>query len=307
MKKLFLMLLAACTLSLAFTACGKDDNNENNETNQGGGGGEQPVVTAEYDCSAAIGMNVQQMLATYGEPTMGEGTFYAYMFENQKVSTLSFLINPDNQKVYTVYEILTEGAYTVEELTTYFGGKYTLYGKEDVPGDDEEGIAPYTNYFYGNAAKQDDATLIITVSGNTSIYFVNPKNEPAIEPSDNVFAEWSPIDIISLIGEPWADLEEDYGDAFMPMSGMQYADCSDNEWVTAFALSFDDNNAVSSITLFFDDGLEPSVICEYFTENGWTVSEGEPGEEEEPTYIIYNETYEMILSAEMGRVSLRMK
>lgn len=320
MKKFYLMLLAATTLSFGFTACGNDDedntpkketNNGQGENNQGDNGktdngNGETEGTAAFDYSEAIGMNVNQILAKYGEPSMNFETFYSYSFTNQKVSSVTLMLNADNQQVYNVMEILTEGAYTAEELQAYFGKKYTFYLKEDIPGDEEEGIAPSASYTYGNTEKQEDATLVITVSGNSSISYENPKNTPADVPGEEPFEEFSPIDVIGFIGQSWADIEEDYEEAFMEMgAAMQYASCGDNDWMSGFALTLTEN-LVTSISIFFDDGLETSEILDFFREEGWAVRDtGETNEDEGPIYEIVKDNISLKLSSEIGTVTTK--
>ena len=313
------MLLAATTLSFGFTACGNDDednapkketNNGQGENNQGNNGQNdngngEAVATAAYDYAEAIGMNVNQLLAKYGEPSMSFGTFYSFTFTNQKVSSLTLMLNPDNQQVYNVMEILTEGAYTAEELQAYFGSKYTFYVKEDIPGDDEEGIAPSVTQTYGNTEKKEDATLVIKVSGNSSISYTNPKNTPADVPSEEPFEEFSPIDIIGFIGQSWADIEEDYEDAFTELGEMQYADCGDNDWMTGFGLVLNEGT-VKSISIFFDDALEANDILDYFREKGWSVREtGEINDDDVPVYEIVKDNISLKLSSEIGTVTTK--
>lgn len=309
MKKYFLMLLAATTLSLGFTACGDDEevtpntnNTGGNQGNNGNQGNQEDQEIAGIDYSAAIGMNARQIIAKYGEPTMGEGSFYAYMFQNQKVASVSLVLNPENQQVYNIIEVLSENAFETEKVLAYFAGKYTFYGEETFPGDAELGDEASVSRTYGNTQKAEDATLLITISygaGEMSISYVNPKNAPVNPSGDEALAELEPADFIDFIGQSWEDIDEAYEGAFYETQGMIYSDCEGNDWLNGLALTVNEEGVVTGLACVFD--VEPAEVLNYFRGEGWEITEGEVIDEE-PTYLIEKDGITINFDGELGRI-----
>lgn len=307
MKKYFLMLLAASTLCLGFTACGDDeevtpktDNNGGNKGDNGNNGNQGNQDAESFDYAEAIGMNMRQIIAKYGEPTMGQGTFYAYQFQNKKVASITLVLNPENQQVYNVMEILSENAYTAEEILNYFAGKYTFYGEETYPGDEELEDESSVARTYGNAQKGEDATLLITVTygaGEMSIAYVNPKNAPVNESGS--LADLEPMDIIGFIGQSFEDIDETYEGAFSNQQGMIYASCEDNDWLNGLVLNVDEEGIVTGLTFFFD--VETAEVLNYFRGEGWEISDGEVTEDG-PTYLIVKGDITIDFDGEMGSI-----
>jgi len=307
MKKYFLMLLAASTLCLGFTACGDDeevtpktDNNGGNKGNNGNNGNQGNQDAESFDYAEAIGMNMRQIIAKYGEPTMGQGTFYAYQFQNQKVASITLVLNPENQQVYNIMEILSENAYTAEEILNYFAGKYTFYGVETFPGDEELEEESSVSRTYGNAQKGEDATLLITVTyggGEISIAYVNPKNAPVNESGS--LADLEPMDIIGFIGQSFEDIDEAYEGAFSNQQGMIYSGCEDNDWLNGLMLTVNEEGVVTGLTCFFD--VETGDVLDYFRGEGWEITEGEVTEEG-PSYLIEKDGITIDFDGEMARI-----
>ena len=280
MKKYFLMLLAA-TLTLGFTACGDDEKEEPQPEQE-----QKPTVIAFEDYSSTIGMSLNAMLQKYGEPSMNFGSYYAYEFKEGNVSSLTIAVNPDNNQVYLIMEMLKENAYKAEDIQAYFASKYHFYAKTVVDADEEEGIPATVTYTYGNTENIEDATLVISVSDNSSVSYSNPKNVPEEQPQDASFDDFTPLDVFnSFMGEDIEDIMDEYEGAIIEIAGMYMGTTSDNEWLTGFALSVGEDGSVTSITLFFDEGLEDSDIIDYFTANGWTCTQN--GEADEEGFIPY--------------------
>ena len=284
MKKYFWMLLAAMTLSLGFTACGDDDDPEpkkDDPTQQDNPQNPDQVIKFE-DYASTIGMTLQQMLQKHGEPDMQFGNYYSYSFKSGNVENLTIIVNPANNKVSGIMEMLNAKAYTAEQLKAYFDKNYKFYTREVIPANEEEETPEMVTLIYGDKEKMEEATLIVSVTDNTLVTYADPNNQPEEESVEALFDEMNPIDVMdAFLGEPLADVLEDYEDAFMEMGTMYYAPCEDNEWMTAFSLMANEQGTVYSITFFFDDGLEESVILDFFKENGWTVTEAGVIEDED--------------------------
>lgn len=289
MKKYFWMLLAAMTLSLGFVACGddKDDpepNEQKDPQNQDEQKPDDQKIINFDDCASTIDMPLQQMLQKYGEPTMNFGNVYFYSYEEGNITNLMIKVNQENNKVCMIVQSLKENAYKAEELKKYFDSKYNFYKKEVIPADEEEGTPEYEVLAYGNTKNPEEATLLIELSGNTDVTYVNPQNQPEEQVSESYFDEMNPADVLAaFFGVPVAEIQEEYEDAFMDMGGMWMAACGENEWMTSIALKTNEEGNVTTIILFFDDGLEEQSILEYFQENGWNIRE---------KGIIHGEDYE---------------
>lgn len=277
------MLLAA-TLTLGFTACGDDEKEEPQPEQE-----QKPTVIAFEDYSSTIGMSLNAMLQKYGEPDMNFGSYYAYEFEEGNVSSLTLAVNPDNNQVYLILQMLKENAYKAEDIQAYFASKYYFYNKTVVDADEEENTPAIVTYIYGNTEKIEDATLVISVADNSSVSYSNPKNQPEEQPQDASFDDITPLEVFNnFIGEDIEDIMDEYGNAIIEIAGMYMASTSDNEWMTGFALMVGEDGTVFSVTLFFDDGLEEATILDYFTANGWTCTQS--GEADEEGFLPYTIT-----------------
>ena len=299
MKKYLLTLLAAA-LCLGFTACGDDEKEEPQPQPE-----PEPEVVTFDDYSSAIGMSLNTMLQKYGEPAMNFGTFYAYTYEQGNVTGLTFLVNPENNQVYSVFESLKEGAYETVDIRTYFASKYFYYGAEETPADEEEGIPASVTYLYGNTKDVDEATVVITVSGNTSVTYTNPKNVPEEVEADD-FGSISPMEVIStFLGQDINDLIDEYGDALMAVGEMYMGNTSDNDYLESFAVTPVDDT-VALVILLFSEDLEDADIIEYFTSNGFTAtSTGHVDEEGYEEYYITNGTIDIVYQG--GRAVVQKK
>lgn len=293
MKKYFWMLLAAMTLSLGFVACGddKDDpepNEQKDPQNQDEQKPDDQKIINFDDCASTIDMPLQQMLQKYGEPTMNFGNVYFYSYEEGNITNLMIKVNQENNKVCMIVQSLKENAYKAEDLKKYFDSKYNFYKKEVIPADEEEGTPEYEVLAYGNTKNPEEATLLIELSGNTDVTYVNPQNQPEEQVSESYFDEMNPADVLAaFFGVPVAEIQEEYEDAFMDMGGMLMASCGDNEWMTSIALQANENGVVTSIIMFFDDGLEEQAILDYFHENGWEIREKGMIDGEDYEYMEY--------------------
>lgn len=302
MKKYLLMLLAAVTVGLVFTACGKDEEEEKPQPEPE----PTPEVIAFENYASTIGKTVQQMLQEFGEPAMNFGSIYFYTFEEGNVEGLTISVNPENNQIYAIVEALKENVYTEEQLKAYFDSKYEFYGKSVIPADEEEGTPAQNTYTYGNTEDPEEATLFINVIGNSSVTYSNPKNQPEEQPLASYFDEMSPEEVLqALLGQPISEVLEEYPDAFMDMAGMYMTAC-ENELFTGFALIGDESGAnVASVFFFFDDGLEESAILDYFRSNGWTVTQTEDVDEEgNALFYITKGNYILFYQGWMGTASI---
>ena len=165
---LFLMLAAAL-----FAACSSDDDDKP----------KAPSTISFDDYSTLIGASYSEMIRQYPEPAMSFGDFYMYEQVTPNVEALTVAINPDNQTVYMVVEQLKADAYKEADLDAYFKAKLYSYGVEEYENYDEEGnvIGTTNNYSYGNTENQAEASLVVSLTGNQSITYMNPLNVP-VEP-----------------------------------------------------------------------------------------------------------------------------
>lgn len=297
MKKYLLMLLAATTLSLGFTACGDDDKEDPTPSTP-----EKPVITFD-DYANCVGIGLNAMMTRFGEPTMNMGTFYMYTLEKgSKTAMLTFIFNPENSTVYGVMQTLNDNAFKAADIKDYFASKYHYYGAEtESYEDDETGeVIEQVVYSYGNTEKKEDATLLIEYDGEISVGYYNPKNEPAeIEPSG--FADMTPEDVVNtFLGESIDDILEEY-DGFSSMGSTYMAFMDENDYMMGFALNVNEGE-VASIVILYNEDLSDEDIIDYYKNAGYTITDtGEIDEEEgTPIYIFSNSNTRIVYSCSRG-------
>ena len=272
-RKYFFLMLAAAL----FAACGSDESNDSGNGNgNGNGNNEQPAAVssvAQIDNAGTIGMSYADMMQKYKEPTSQFGDFYLYEFKEGKVTTLMAAINPETTTVYLVTEVLAKGAYTEEELTAYFAGKYKYYGTEKLDLYDEDyNVIGQTNvYGYGNTEDPDKATLLITLTGNESVSFTNPQNVPAA-PEAGALEDITPVEAVAtFLMKDMEDIEDEYPDAFMQMNDKYMASMQENPYLMSISLQPVDGFVIS-MTLLYNEELTDQDIIDYYIEQGYTVT-----------------------------------
>lgn len=280
MKKILFFVLAA----VLFAACSNDDDEKN-----------KPIIDpVEFsDLSTTVGMSYDNMLKTYGEPSMNFGGFYVFEETgSEKVESIICMVNPATMTVYSVMENLVEDAYKAEEINAYFASKYIDYGEEKIEFDEkelEEGETLTSPHLYGNAKKKEDATLLIQVYGNSQVTYTNPALVP-VEPEGPDMSTLNPRSAVELfMGAELEDLQEEYGDAMMKASENNYLVSVDNEWLMAIGFEVKDGKVVKVILLYNED-LSDEDIIEYYKEFGYTATPYEGEEEGEVGYLFMNMT-----------------
>ena len=275
-QKMCLFLMLAATL---FAACSDDDDDKV----------QNPSTISFDDYSTLIGTSYSEMFRQYGEPTMSFGDFYMYEQVAPNVEMLTMVINPDNQTIYMAIEQLKADAYKEVDINTYFKSKYHSYGVEKTDEYDEEGnvIGSINVYNYGNTEDQAEATLLITLTGNQSVTYTNPLNLPA-EPEGGALDEITPIDAVSsfLLGD-FAEIEEEYPDAFSDMGGMYACFMEENPNLMGVALTVTDG-LVDSVILLYNEELSTEDIIAYYTEAGYTCTQTGTDEEGYGVYTFTN-------------------
>ena len=297
MKKYLLMLLAATTLSLGFTACGDDDKEDPTPSTP-----EKPAINFD-DYANCVGIGLNAMMTRFGEPTMNMGTFYMYTLEEgSKTAMLTFIFNPENSTVYGVMQTLNDNAFKAADIKDYFASKYHYYGAEtESYEDDETGeVIEQVVYSYGNTEKKENATLLIEYDGEISVGYYNPKNEPAeIEPSG--FVDMTPEDVVNtFLGESIDDILEEY-DGFSSMGSTYMAFMDENDYMMGFALNVAEGD-VASIVILYNEDLADEDIIDYYKNAGYTITDtGEIDEEEgTPIYIFSNASTRIVYSCSRG-------
>lgn len=253
---LFLMLAAAL-----FAACSSDDDDKP----------KAPSTISFDDYSTLIGASYSEMIRQYPEPAMSFGDFYMYEQVTPNVEALTVAINPDNQTVYMVVEQLKADAYKEADLDAYFKAKLYSYGVEEYENYDEEGnvIGTTNNYSYGNTENQAEASLVVSLTGNQSVTYMNPLNVP-VEPEGGSLEEIEPIDAVNafLLGDV-AEIEEEYPDVFTQMNGMYMCFMEENPYLMAIAFTAVDG-LVDSVILLYNEDLSNEDLISYYTEAGYT-------------------------------------
>jgi len=286
-KYLFLMLAAA-----VFAACGSDDKNEPTGGN-GGGNTDQPTVVsgvAQIDNSSAIGLSYADMIKKFPNPTTQFGDFYFYEYTTGKLNTLMTAINPETSTVYLVTEVLKEGAYTEEELTAYFAGKYKYYGTEKADRyDDDYNVIGQTNvYTYGNTEDPTKATLLIVVTGNEAVSFTNPQNVPVV-PDNPALDDITPAEAAqAFLLKSVEDIEDEYPDVFMLMNGMYSTFMEENPYLMGIAFTPVDGT-VNTLVLLYNEDLSDEDVIAYYTDLGYTATKtGFNEDDKKDIYTISN-------------------
>lgn len=255
---LFLMLAAAL-----FAACSSDDDDKP----------KAPSTISFDDYSTLIGASYSEMIRQYPEPAMSFGDFYMYEQVTPNVEALTVAINPDNQTVYMVVEQLKADAYKEADLDAYFKAKLYSYGVEEYENYDEEGnvIGTTNNYSYGNTENQAEASLLVSLTGNQSVTYMNPLNVP-VDPEGGSLEEIEPIDAVNafLLGDV-AEIEEEYPDVFTQMNGMYMCFMEENPYLMGIAFTAVDG-LVDSVILLYNEDLSNEDLISYYTEAGYTCS-----------------------------------
>ena len=282
MKKYLFMLLAATSLSLGFTSCGDDEKEEPVI---------DPVVIDFDDYSSTVGMTLQAMMNKYGEPAYNFLNYYLYELKCGKTTSLTMVINPENNTVCGLMQWLAEGAYKPGDVLDYLASKYVSYGTrtETEVDEDTEETYTYTIHVFGNTQKEEDATLVIEYDGELEVDYYNPKNEPAeVNPGDD-FETITPLEVVDqFLGEDIEDILDQYNN-LMENNGMYMAFMDENELLMGFALNTQER-IVNSIVLLYNEELSDEDIIDYYTKAGYTCTDtGEVDEDEEtPIYLFSN-------------------
>lgn len=278
-QKMYLFLMLAATL---FAACSSDDDDKV----------KNPSTISFEDYSTLIGASYSEMFRQYGEPAMSFGDFYMYEQVAPNVEALTVAINPDNQTVYMVIEQLKADAYKEADIDAYFKAKLYSYGIEEYDDYDEEGnvIGKTNNYSYGNVENQAEASLVVTLTGNQSVTYMNPLNLP-VESEGGSLEEIEPIDAVNafLLGDV-AEIEEEYPDVFSEMNGMYMYFMVENPYLMGIAFTAVEG-FVDSVILLYNEDLSTENIISYYTDADYTCTK--TGTDEEG-YDIYTFTNGMI-------------
>lgn len=304
MKKYLFLALAA----VLFAACGSDDDETPINKGNGGDNGneqEQPALIDFADYSNVIDMSYSAMIRQYPNPTMNFGDFYIYEPNDGKVSGLTIAVNPTSQTVYMIVEQLAENAFKEADIVDYFNSKYHSYGseKQNVYDDNENVIGQTTVYSYGNAEKQDDATLVIALTGNESVVYTNPQNIPET-PEGPSLDEITPIEAATaFLLHDVEDIEDEYSGVFTQMNGMYMSFMEENPWIAGIAFTPEDG-FVTSLIILYNEELSDDDIMAYYTEAGYTCTKTGQDEDGEDVYVITNGVISIDYSAQRGVVTV---
>lgn len=275
-QKVFYFLMLAATL---FAACSDDDDDKV----------QNPSTISFEDYSTLVGASYSEMFRQFGEPAMSFGDFYMYEQAAPNVEALTISINPDNQTVYMVIEQLKADAYKEADIDAYFKAKLYSYGIEEYDNYDEEGnvIGTINNYSYGNTENQAEASLIVSLTGNQSVTYMNPLNLP-VEPEGGSLEDIEPIDAVNafLFGDV-AEIEEEYPDVFSEMNGMYMCFMEENFYLMGIAFTAVDG-LVDSVILLYNEDLSDDDLISYYTEAGYTCNQTGTDEEGLDVYTFTN-------------------
>ena len=287
--------------AMLFVACGDDDKDEPQKPDTP----DIPTVISFDDFSNLIDMSYAAMIKQFPNPSMQLGDYYIYENVNKNVGELTIAINSDTQTVYMVLETLKENAYTEADIDAYFKSKYKFYGVQKLDTYDGGGkvIGKINVYTYGNTERQEDATLVIKLSGNQSVTYNNPKNEPAI-PERPSLEEMTPIEAANtFMHTDVEDIEEAYPGVFTQTEGMYMCFIEDNEWLSGIAFAPVDG-IVGIITIFYNDEKDDQAIIDYYTKEGYTCTKtGYNDEEEADIYTFTNGVFSIKYCAGRGGVT----
>ena len=278
-QKMFYFLMLAATL---FAACSDDDSDKP----------KAPSTIQFEDYSTLIGASYSEMIRQYPNPSMSFGDFYMYDSLTSNVEGLTVAINSESQTVYLVMEMLKADAYNESDIDAYFKEKFFSYGVVELEDYDDEGnvVGTINQYNYGNAENQDEATLLITLTANQSVTYMNPFNIPE-ESEGGSLEEMNPIEAVSaflFIDEE--EIEEEYPDVFTQMEGMYMCFMEENLYLAGIAFTPVDG-LVTSVIMLYNEDLSTEDIISYYTEAGYTCTLDGTDEE---GYDVYTFTDGMI-------------
>ena len=265
-----------------FAACSDDDSDKP----------KAPSTIQFEDYSTLIGASYSEMIRQYPNPSMSFGDFYMYDSLTSNVEGLTVAINPESQTVYLVMEMLKADAYNESDIDAYFKEKFFSYGVVELEDYDDEGnvVGTINQYNYGNAENQDEATLLITLTANQSVTYMNPFNIPE-ESEGGSLEEMNPIEAVSaflFIDEE--EIEEEYPDVFTQMEGMYMCFMEENLYLAGIAFTPVDG-LVTSVIMLYNEDLSTEDIISYYTEAGYTCTLDGTDEE---GYDVYTFTDGMI-------------
>lgn len=299
-KMCFLLMLAA----MLFVACGDDDKDEPQKPNTPDTP-DTPTVISFDDFSSLIDMSYSAMIKQFSNPSMQLGDKYIYENVNKNVEELTIAINSDTQTVYMVLETLKANAYMEADIDTYFKSKYKFYGVQKLDTYDGGGkvIGKINVYTYGNTERQEDATLVIKLSGNQSVTYNNPKNEPVIPERPSLEA-MTPIDAANtFMLVDLEEIEEAYPGVFSQTEGVYMGFIENNEWLSGIAFVPVDG-FIGRITILYNDEKDDQTIIDYYTGEGYTCTKtGHDDEEEADIYTITNGVFSIKYCAGRGGVT----
>lgn len=273
MKKYIVLALVA----LLMVACSDDDDNNEIKTLS-------PIE--QVDLSGLIDKGYSTMIRLYPYPTMNFGGFYLYQQENSNIESFSVVLDTETQVIYNVMESLAPNAFTAQELQEHFSKTLDSYGSQPYTDYDENGNEmPTTQYLFGKTNSDGDTILVVTITGNTSINYVNPQNVP-VEPETPGLEEATPIDVVNMfMGQDIEDILDEYEDVFFAMGNMYMAFMEENEMLSGFALTVEDG-IVNSIILLYNG--EDEEVINYYTEEGYFCMPMGENEDGDQTYIMLN-------------------
>lgn len=258
MKKYFLFLLAA----LAFVACGDDDDDEVSNKKPGTDVVVDAASFAVSDYSSAIDMTYANMVKTYGEAEISFGSCYNYssaQLKNDKVESVTFVVNPENNTVCSVIETLAEDAYKAEDINKYFASKLRSYGFNEAD----------SCYSYGNTEKPAESTLYVQVYGNAQVIYGNPQN--LIEDVEVGSIDGTPVEVERLLlGQNIDDLLDEYPDAFITISDSSYMINYDDDPYLMSVAAYVSDGIVNKVTILYNEELTDEDIIAYYTDEGYT-------------------------------------
>jgi hypothetical protein len=293
-KYLFLMLVA-----VLFAACSSDDN-DNGNSNKGEG---EKAVIAFDDFSSLINMSYSAMIKQYPNPSMQFGDFYIYENVKPNVETLTISVNPELQSVYMVMEKLKENAYKEADIDAYFKSKFKFIRveKQDEYDDDGNVVGSTNRYTYANTAKEEDATLVITLTGNDLVSYSNPKNEPAV-PDGPTLDDMTPEEAVSafLLADQ-EEVDEEYPGVFSDMAGMYACFMEDNPWLAGIAL-VEEDGIYTKVILLYNEDLGDDDVVAYYEEEGYNCTKTGTNDDGDDEYIFISEWYTITYCAGRSEV-----
>lgn len=287
--KYFLIALAALT----FSCCGSDDN----DGDKGNEPGSETTFTSKEDLSGFVNANYKKLSQTYDDPDFSMNGIYSFSgnkTKNDKVETVTFMLNADEDKVYSVVEMLKEGSCKVSDMRKYFSQVYQLV--------ENDGDSILT---FANNSDLEKASLTIQVS-SSSVMYANPQLAPD-EPEGGDFAD-NPIDLVeSFYNRNIADIIDEYDGVFSKVDGNSYMSVTDevNDYVMAVGLGVEDD-VVTKVTLLYNEDMSDEEIIEYYKGKDYTCTPtGKVDEEGNAEYLLKDEAAgaEIVFCAGIGVVT----